>query len=201
MTKMKKEICQQPVALAESIKYNMPVLEALAAKLKEQAEHNDGTREMVVLLKRVLVEKVVNGISTGGLLFERGTYPTRAIIILRNSGNLSDGPIQTGWLLFKMAVHTIRKTNPSLEYTRIDCYATFGSGAADRNERSFLIVEVTDDFKGFQIIKDPVTSLMLHQGKELHVYIIREDDGTVDFDWYKDFSLTATIAILSTSFG
>ncbi len=34
MTKMKKEICQQPVALAESIKYNMPVLEALAAKLR-----------------------------------------------------------------------------------------------------------------------------------------------------------------------
>ena len=34
MTKMKKEICQQPVALAGSIKYNMPVLEALAEKLR-----------------------------------------------------------------------------------------------------------------------------------------------------------------------
>lgn len=34
MTKMKNEICQQPSALAESIKYNMPVLEALGEKLR-----------------------------------------------------------------------------------------------------------------------------------------------------------------------
>ena len=109
---------------------------------------------MAALLKRVL-EEMVKGIFTGLLLFERGTYPTKAINILRTRGKLIDGPIATGSLLFfQMAVHTIRKTKPILKYTRIDCYAMFGSGAVDCNGRSFLIIKVTDDSKTFQTIKE-----------------------------------------------